>query len=81
VSLPAGRTLAATLTPNSASDYDLYLYNASGTQLARSIRGTGLVDSINYANGGASSVTLYVRVRYYSGRSGSTGTYSLGLGW
>lgn len=81
VTLPAGRTLAATLTPNSASDYDLYLYNASGTQLARSILETGMVDSINYSNGGASSVTLYVRVRYYEGRTGSTGTYTLGLGW
>jgi serine protease len=81
VTLPAGRTLAATLTPNSASDYDLYLYNANGTQLARSILGTGAVDKINYSNGGASSITLYVRVRYYSGRTGSTGTYTLGLGW
>lgn len=81
VSLPAGRTLAATLTPNSASDYDLYLYNSAGTQLARSIKGTGVVDSINYSNGGAAAVTLYVRVRYYSGRTGGTGTYSLGLGW
>lgn len=81
VTLPAGRTLAATLTPNSASDYDLYLYNASGTLLARSILEAGVVDSINYSNGGASSVTLYVRVRYYNGQTGSTGTYTLGLGW
>ncbi len=76
VSLAAGRTLTASLTPPSTRDYDLYLYNASGTQVASSVRGTGLVDTIAYANGGAGAITLYVRVRYYSG---GTGNYTLGL--
>ena len=76
VSLAAGRTLTATLTPPATRDYDLYLYNSAGTQVASSVRGSGLVDTINYANGTASAITLYVRVRYYSG---GTGSYTLGL--
>jgi serine protease len=71
VSLAAGKTLTATLTPPSSADYDLYLYNSSGTQLARSILGTGSVDTVTYKNTGTSAVTLYTRVRYYSGGSGS----------
>jgi serine protease len=76
VSLGAGKTLTATLTPPATRDYDLYLYNSSGTQIATSLRGTGLVDTITYGNGGGSAITLYVRVRYYSG---GTGSYTLGL--
>lgn len=76
VSLGAGRTLTATLTPPTSRDYDLYLYNASGNQVASSVLGTGQVDTITYANGGAGAITLFVRVRYYSG---GTGSYTLGL--
>jgi serine protease len=76
VSLAAGKTLTATLTPPSTRDYDLYLYNSAGTQLARSILGTGAVDTVTYRNTGTTAITLYVRVRYYSGGSGS---YTLGL--
>ena len=80
VSVPAGRTLSSTLTPNSASDYDLYIYNSAGTQVARSIRATGLVDSANVSNGGDAAATYYVRVRFYSGGSGATaGTYTLAI--
>jgi serine protease len=76
VSLAAGRTLVATLTPPATRDYDLYLYNASGTQIGSSVAGTGQVDTISYANGSGGALTLYVRVRYYSG---GTGSYTLGL--
>ncbi|MBO9689029.1 MAG: S8 family peptidase [Mitsuaria chitosanitabida] len=78
VVLPAGKTLSATLTPPSGKDYDLYLVNASGTQLRASENGAGAVDSFTYANTGSASVTVYVRVVYYSG---GTGSYTLGLGW
>jgi len=78
VSLPAGKTLRATLTPG-ARDYDLYLYNGISTNpIASSVNGTGAVDTINYANGGSAAITLYVRVRYYSGGAGA---YTLGLSW
>jgi serine protease len=79
VTVGAGKTLTSTLTPNASSDYDLYLYNASGTQLASSTKATGQVDSIVRTNTGGSAVTWYVRVRYYSGSTGASGTYTLGL--
>ena len=80
VTLGAGKTLTATLTPNATSDYDLLLYNASGTIVARSERGTGLVDTATFTNSGAAAVTLYARVLRYSGGSGATnGKYTLSL--
>jgi serine protease len=82
VSLPAGRTLTATLTPNSSSDYDLYIYNSSGTLLARSERATGQVDAASVTNSGSSASVRYVRVVYYSGGTGSTnGKYTLNTNW
>ncbi|MFG6449347.1 S8 family peptidase [Roseateles sp. BYS180W] len=78
ISLPAGRTLSATLSQAATLDYDLVLYNASGTQLATSQNPAGQSDKISYVNSGSSSLTLFVRVLRYSGGAGS---YSLGLGW
>ncbi|OWQ93605.1 peptidase S8 [Roseateles aquatilis] len=78
VTLPAGKTLVATLTPPSGKDYDLYLYNSGGSQVASSTNAAGAVDSFSYVNSGSSSITLYVRVTYYSG---GTGNYTLALSW
>lgn len=77
VNLPAGRTLTATLNGGS-KDYDLYIYNSSGTQLASSTKGAGQIDSATSANTGSSTAVRYVRVRYYSG---GTGSYTLNLNW
>ena len=76
VTLGAGKTLTATLKPPATADYDLYLYNSAGTQLARSILGTGATDTATYRNAGAGAITVYARVVYYSGGAGS---YTLGL--
>jgi serine protease len=82
VTLPAGKTLASTLTPNTTSDYDLYIYNSAGTQITSSTNGTGAIDSASVINNGTSSATVYVRVVYYSGGTGATsGTYTLKLTW
>jgi serine protease len=82
VQLPAGKTLSAALSPNSSSDYDLYVYNASGTQLASSTNGTGALDSASSANTGSTTAARYVRIVYYSGGTGSTsGKYTLKLSW
>jgi serine protease len=81
VSVPAGATLSSTLTPNGSSDYDLYIYNSAGTLVTRSENGTGAVDSASAKNSGTSATTSYVRVRYYSGSTGSSGTYTLKLSW
>ncbi|WP_088280424.1 S8 family peptidase [Ideonella sp. A 288] len=77
ISLPAGRAFTATLNPGTR-DYDLYLYNSAGTQIASSLNGTGLADTVRFTNGGSAAVTLYVRVRYFSGGAGA---YTLGLAW
>lgn len=78
VTLPAGKTLSATLTAaSSTNDFDLYVKNSAGTTLALSEKSAGSADSITYANGGSTSVTLYVQVLRYSG----TGAYTLKLQW
>lgn len=81
VDLPPGRTLSARLAPNASSDYDLYVYDANGTQIARSILSTGAVDQVSVTNSGSSTVRRYVRVRYYAGATGGAGVYTLQLGW
>jgi len=80
VSVGAGKTLTATLTPNSTSDYDLYIYRSSGSLAASSIKGTGQIDTASVTNTGSSAATFYVRVRFYSGGTGSTsGKYTLSM--
>ena len=80
LTLPAGHTLAATLTPNASSDYDLYIYNSNGALIASSARSTGLVDSASVTNTGTAGLTRYVRVVYYSGGTGATsGKYTLNV--
>jgi serine protease len=82
ISLPAGATLVSTLTPNSASDYDLYVYNSNGTLIGSSERGTGQVDAVSVTNTGTGALTRYIRVVYYSGGTGATnGKYTLNLNW
>jgi len=83
VDLPAGRTLGATLTPGASSaDYDLYVYNSSGTQLGKSENGAGAVDSVSSGNTTTSTAVRYVRVVWYSGGTGATnGKYTLKLTW
>jgi hypothetical protein len=82
VSLPGGRTLSATLIPNPNSDYDLELYDSSGTLVAASRAGTGIVDVATFTNFGRLSATYFVRAFYYSGGTGSTGgKYAIRLNW
>lgn len=81
VDLPAGATLTSTLTPNSSSDYDLYVYDSAGTLLGKSERSSGLVDTVSVTNSSGSTAQRYVKVLYYSGNTGSGGTYSLQLSW
>lgn len=82
VTLPAGKTLALSMKPNSKSDYDLELYNSAGTKIGSSTNGKGLNETISSANSGSTSITLYAKVIYYSGGTGSTnGKYTLTAAW
>ena len=82
VTIPAGKTLKAVLTPNSTSDYDLELYSSTGTKLTSSTNGTGATDTVSNANTGTTDKVVYAKVIYYSGGTGSTnGKYTLNFTW
>ena len=83
VQLPAGKTLTATLTQGSTTnDYDLYIYNSAGTQLALSENGAGATDAASVSNTTTATSARYVRVKYYAGGTGATnGKYTLKLNW
>jgi len=82
VNLAAGATLVSTLTPNTSSDYDLFVYNSNGSLICSSERGTGLVDTCSVTNSGSSAIARYVRVVFWSGGTGATnGRYTLNLNW
>ncbi|HYC90084.1 MAG TPA: hypothetical protein VEO54_12790 [Thermoanaerobaculia bacterium] len=73
VSVPAGATVTVLLNGLSV-DYDLYLYNAAGTEVGRSENGGTSPDLLSWTNGNASAANLYVLVwRYASTRT----TYQL----
>lgn len=78
-SVPAGGRLVGTLTPNSSANYNLSVYNASGKLLGSSSQGAGLKDVFTVTNTGSKAATVYWRVIYASGVTGSAGTYTLGL--
>jgi Zn-dependent metalloprotease len=81
ITLPAGATISAVLTPNGSSDYDLYVYNSNQTQIGASENGTGAVDSVSVKNTGTSAFTRYVKVIYYAGATGTGGTYTLKISY
>jgi hypothetical protein len=58
------------------------VYDANGTQIAKSELGTGAVDQVTVSNNTGATVKRYVRVMYYSGGTGATnGKYTLQLSW
>lgn len=82
VTLPAGKTLTAKMTPNATSDYDVDLLNSAGTKLSSSTAGTGAVDTVTKTNTTSSDMVLYVKVYRYAGGTGSTsGKYTLNANW
>jgi serine protease len=76
VTLNAGKTLTATLTPPLGVNYNLYVYNSAGSLLTSSTLGAGLVDQATSTNSGGTAVNYYVRVVY---SAGGTGNYVLRL--
>ena len=80
VSIPAGGSLSATLTPNAGSNYDLYLLSSAGVQIAASTQAGAAADQVSVTNTGSSAVAVVLQVRRASGLTGSSGTYSLAVG-
>jgi len=82
LTLPAGGTLVTTLTPNASSDYDLCVYNSSGTLLDCSENAGSAVDTVTVTNTGTSAFVRYVRVVRWSGGTGATnGRYTVNMNW
>lgn len=80
VTVGAGRSLTATLTPTPGSNPNLDVFDASGLRLAKSYLGAGLVDSVTVTNTASTAVTMYVRVFYAGGGYGAvSGKYTLEL--
>lgn len=78
VNVKAGVTLTVKMTGPSGKDYDLYLYNASGTKLASST-GTTATESLSYKNSTSSTATYYIKVLGYNGAYSTTSGYTLTL--
>jgi serine protease len=78
LTIAPGSSVVVTMTPGAGADYDLYAYNAAGTRVSTSTNGAGLADRITLGNTSTTaSLTAYVRVVYFNGGVGATGTYSL----
>ncbi|HYG65760.1 MAG TPA: pre-peptidase C-terminal domain-containing protein [Thermoanaerobaculia bacterium] len=65
LSLPAGKTVTALLNGLTV-DYDVYIHNSAGTQVASSTNGGATADTASWTNTGASAVNVFVRVYRYS---------------
>ena len=77
INIAPGRTATINMTGPTGVDYDLYLYNSSGTQLKSSLGATA-TETITYSNTSATATVFYVRVKAYSGSSTTT-PYNLAL--
>jgi hypothetical protein len=64
LSLPAGKTVTALLNGLTA-DYDVFLYNAAGTEVAKSVNGGTTADQASWTNTGSSAVNVSIRVNRY----------------
>jgi hypothetical protein len=64
LSLPAGKTVTALLNGLTA-DYDLFIYNAAGTEVAKSINGGTTADQASWTNTSGVAVNVYIRVNRY----------------
>lgn len=80
-SLPSGKRVTMTLTPNASSNYDLYVFNTAGRLVAYSLNGVGATDTVVMSNSTSASTILSIRVVYASGATGASGTYSLSLAY
>jgi serine protease len=80
VPVVGGKTLSVTLTPQSNTNFDLYVYTASGALVVSSTQTGTSTDAVSVSNSGTTQ-TVYVRVRYRSGTTGSTSKYQAKFSW
>ncbi|GFZ34248.1 peptidase M4 [Clostridium zeae] len=74
LSATAGKAISVSLT-NLPKDYDLYLYNSSGTLVAKSVNGSTTSESISYTPSAAG--TYYVLVFGYNSAYSTATKYNL----
>ena len=81
VTVGAGQTLTALLTPNGALDANLQIYSAGGALLADGASaGIGGVETVSATNSTGAPVQMKVRVWWFNGGNGPiNGTYTLDL--
>ena len=72
--VPVGECLTFFLRPNPSSNYDLVVTNKLGKVLGSSSHGTGQLDSVQVCN---LAGEVYAHVKYVSGLTGNSGTYTL----
>jgi hypothetical protein len=82
VDLPAGATMTATMTPNASGDYQLAIYNASGSLEVQGQGGIGAAETLTTTNSSGATAKRYLRVKFVRGVFGATkGVYTLNLAW
>lgn len=77
LNLPAAAAWTSTLTPNSQSNFDLYIYDENKNLVASSTRsGHGEVDAVSLTNDSGAASDFYAVVRFVDA---PTGAYTLDL--
>ena len=81
VTVPGYTTLTVDLTVPSTKDYDVKLYNSSGTLLASGTNGTGQPEHVTWYNSSSSSRVVYIKVYGYNRAYSTTSPYYLKTTW
>ncbi|KDA54790.1 hypothetical protein EG19_09070 [Thermoanaerobaculum aquaticum] len=81
VTVPGYKTLTVDLTVPSTKDYDVKLYNSSGTLLASGTNGTGQAEHVTWYNSASTSRVVYIKVYGYNGAYSTTLPYYLKTTW
>ncbi|MGC8915841.1 MAG: M4 family metallopeptidase [Thermoanaerobaculum sp.] len=81
VTVPGYATLTVDLTVPSTKDYDVKLYNSSGTLLASGTNGTGQPEHVTWTNSASTSRVVYIKVYGYNGAYSTTSPYYLKTTW
>lgn len=76
-SIKAASSMTIKLIPPSTKDYDLYILNSSGTQIAKSENGTGAAETLTIKNSGTTAATVYIRVKGYNSAYSTTLNYTV----